>query len=47
MVPGTVEAARAALSSTELEQATLAWSVLTMDSAVAFALERLDKIAAS
>lgn len=47
MVPGTVEAARAALSSTELEMATLAGSVLSMDAAVAFALERLDQVAKS
>jgi hypothetical protein len=47
MVPGTVDAARAALSPADLEQATFVLSTLTMDSVVAFALERLDKIAAS
>jgi hypothetical protein len=47
MVPGTVERARDVLSTTELEMAEITGSMLTMDSAVEFALERLDKIAAS
>jgi predicted ATPase/DNA-binding SARP family transcriptional activator len=45
MVAGTVEAARAALSADELNEASAHGSTLTMDTAALFALERLEKIA--